>query len=573
MTTTDPTTLALTGQLPFILSTGAMLALPISFLLLRLYRRAVLKRMNQRSERPVGASLAGAAGRAEPEGKAAGSLKLGIVDAAAKSSAGPAGETLFRRACSSPWRAALVYLAGGTLFAAVMTLCFLRSSNNEILPIRFLVLLWTYAWPLVLTLSLVAATRRRTKLLLMAAYIAGFALLGAIGLARSPDSSVGQLAVLWLTTNLPPTILLLVFLIRRVRAVGPMVVTFMIMALTGSNLLLSILDRQKALLRSVVDVGFSLGLGGTGVFWAMNLIGFLLFAVLGWFALQWIRRRYQAKSVNDQSLILDAIWLLFGVSYSIGLAFEGAAWILSGLAAFAAYKIAVLLGFRIMAPTVSDQAVSLLILRVFSLGKRSEDLFEAVTRHWRYLGHVQLISGPDLAAATVEPHEFLAFLSGKLDQQFIDGPETLTQRANGLDSRPDFDGRYRVNDFFCHDDTWRMTLERLVEKSDVVLMDLRGFSPQNAGCVYEVHELVNSAFLGRVVITTDDTTDVPFLEKTLKDAWEGMRRGSPNQNGPGEVRIVRLNAGDTGLSTLLRMMCAAADTSPSGSLEAAEPAR
>jgi hypothetical protein len=573
MTTTDPTTLALTGQLPFILSTGAMLALPISFLLLRLYRRAVLKRMNQRSERPAGALQTGGTRRAEPEEKPGGSLKLSIVDAAARSGAGPAGETLFRRACSSPWRAALVYLAGGTLFAVVMTLCFLRSSNSEILPMRFLILLWTYAWPLILTLSMVAATRRRTKLLLMAAYIAGFALLGAIGLARSPDSSVGQLAVLWLTTNLPPTILLLVFLIRRVRAVGPMVVTFMIMALTGSNLLLSILDRQKALLRSVVDVGFSLGLGGTGVFWAMNLIGFLLFAVLGWFALQWIRRRYQAKSVNDQSLILDAIWLLFGVSYSIGLAFEGAAWILSGLAAFAAYKIAVLLGFRIMAPTVSDQAVSLLILRVFSLGKRSEDLFEAVTRHWRYLGHVQLISGPDLAAATVEPHEFLAFLSGKLDQQFIDGPETLTQRANGLDSRPDFDGRYRVNDFFCHDDTWRMTLERLVEKSDVVLMDLRGFSPQNAGCVYEVHELVNSAFLGRVIITTDNTTDVPFLEKTLKDAWEGMRRGSPNQNGPGEVRIVRLNAGDAGLSTLLRMMCAAADTSPSGSLEAVEPAR
>jgi len=42
LTTTDPTTLALTGQLPFILSVGAILALPLSFLLINLYRRAVL---------------------------------------------------------------------------------------------------------------------------------------------------------------------------------------------------------------------------------------------------------------------------------------------------------------------------------------------------------------------------------------------------------------------------------------------------------------------------------------------------------------------------------------------------
>ena len=564
MTTTDPTTLALTGQLPFILALGAILALPLSFLLLRLYRRAVLKRMNQRSERSPGSRKTEAAGQAEPVEKASGNLQLNIVDAAAEQGAEHVGGMLYRRACSTPWRAALVYLAGGALFAAVMAFSFLRASTSEILPMRFLLLFWIYAWPLVLTLSLVAATRRRTKLLLVTAYVAGFAILSAIGLVRSPDSSVWQLVVLWCITNFPPTILLLVFLIRRVRAVGPLVVTFMVLALTGSNLLISILERRQTLLSGVAEIGFSLGLGGTGVFWALILIGFLLFAALGWFVLQWIRRRYQSKSINDQSLILDALWLLFGVSYSVGLAFEGPVWILSGIVAFAAYKIAVMLGFRAFAPTTgSARAVSLLILRVFSLGKRSEDLFEAVTRHWRYLGHVQLIAGPDLATATVEPHEFLAFLSGKLDLQFIDGPETLSRRVNELDTRPDFDGRFRVNDFFCHDDTWRMTLERLVGKSDLVLMDLRGFAPRNAGCVYEVHELVNSAFLGRVVITIDNTTDVPFLEKTLNDAWTGMGQDSPNRAGSGEVGIVRLNAGDAGLTTLLRQMCAAAETEQS----------
>jgi len=182
------------------------------------------------------------------------------------------------------------------------------------------------------------------------------------------------------------------------------------------------------------------------------------------------------------------LWLLFGVSYAVGLVFEGATWILSGLAAFAAYKAAVMLGFCAIAPAAdSTRAVSLLLLRVFSLGKRSEELFDAVTRHWRYLGHVQLITGPDLATATVEPHEFLAFLSGKLDLQFIDG-----------------------------------------------------------------------------------TTDFPFLEKTLNDAWAGMRSDSPNRQGSGKVRIVRLDdSGGAGLLTLMRHLCPASDAERAPSMSAA----
>jgi len=561
MPTTDPTTLALTGQLPFILSAGAVLALPLSYLLLRLYRQSLLRGMSRRGDHPGEGGKTAGVQRERPTPPTAGELQLKMIDASPSAGSGGGTGSLLNLALSSPWRAGMVYGAGGVVFAAVMAFCFLRSSNTEFLPLRYLILLWVFSWPLVPTLALVAATRRRTRLLLAAAHGAVFVVLGAAALARSPDSSIGQLAVLWLSTNLPPTLLLVVFLIRRVRAVGPLVVTFMVMALTGSNLLLSVLDRHQGLLRSVAGVGFSLGLGGTGVFWALILIGFLLFAVLGWFALQWIRRRYLAKGMNDQSLILDALWLLFGITYSIGLAFEGAAWILSGLVAFVAYKAAVLAGFRLGGGFgAPPRNARLLILRVFSLGKRSEELFDAVTRHWRYLGDVRLIAGPDLAMATVEPHEFLDFVSGRLDRQFIDGPEALTRRLGELDTRPDFDGRFRVNDFFCHDDTWQMTLARLVGTSDVVLMDLRGFSPQNAGCAYELHELVGTAPLERVVIAMDATTDAGFLEQTLRDAWRAMPADSPNRSAKAEVRIVRLPpTGDQGLFALLGLLCAAAE--------------
>lgn len=561
MPTTDPTTIALTGQLPFILSTGAVLALPLSYLLLRLYRQSLLRGMSRRGDHPGEGGKTAGVQRERPAPPTAGELQLKMIDASSSAGSGGGAGSLLGLSLSSPWRAGMVYGAGGVVFAAVMAFCFLRSSNTEFLPLRYLILLWVFSWPLVPTLALVAATRRRTRLLLAVAHGAVFVVLGAAALARSPDSSIGQLAVLWLSTNLPPTLLLVVFLIRRVRAVGPLVVTFMVMALTGSNLLLSVLDRHQGLLRSVAGVGFSLGLGGTGVFWALILIGFLLFAVLGWFALQWIRRRYLAKGMNDQSLILDALWLLFGISYSIGLAFEGAAWILSGLVAFVAYKATVLAGFRLGGGVgAPPRDARLLILRVFSLGKRSEELFDAVTRHWRYLGDVRLIAGPDLAMATVEPHEFLDFVSGRLDRQFIDGPEALTRRLKELDTRPDFDGRFRVNDFFCHDDTWQMTLARLVGTSDVVLMDLRGFSPQNAGCAYELHELVGTAPLERVVIAMDATTDTGFLERTLRDAWGAMPPGSPNRSAKAEAKIVRLPpSSDQGLFALLGLLCAAAE--------------
>ena len=77
------------------------------------------------------------------------------------------------------------------------------------------------------------------------------------------------------------------------------------------------------------------------------------------------------------------------------------------------------------------------------------------------MGQIRLIAGPDLATSTVEPHEFLDFLSGKLGRRFISGPETLARRLSETEQRRDFDGRYRVDDFFCHDDTWQMVLKRL----------------------------------------------------------------------------------------------------------------
>ena len=205
------------------------------------------------------------------------------------------------------------------------------------------------------------------------------------------------------------------------------------------------------------------------------------------------------------------------------------------------------------------QSTQLLLLRVFSLGRRSERLFDALATHWRHVGNIRLIAGPDLATTTVEPHEFLGFLSGKLARSFIEGPETLDLRLSETDHEPDPDGRFRVSDFFCYDDTWQMVLSRLAGESDAVLMDLRGFSPQNRGVTHEINELIDHVPLGRVVFVVDDTTDEGFLRQTVQEAWARMSPDSPNRSSTlGRLYLFRFTGARGDLRRLLYALCTSA---------------
>ena len=138
------------------------------------------------------------------------------------------------------------------------------------------------------------------------------------------------------------------------------------------------------------------------------------------------------------------------------LALAGPGWALSGLVAFLTYKATLQLGNKRRPLKNSDgqSSPALLVLRVFSLGKRSEILFENVAQRWRYLGNVQLIAGTDLAASTVAPHQFMSFVSGNLKHLFINNEQDINRSIQEKDERPDADGRFRINDFLCRKDTW-----------------------------------------------------------------------------------------------------------------------
>ena len=560
------TNTTLIGLVLLILVIAIPLAALASIGFIALYRRAVVRTMRNRANlEPTEPAPIMESAEFHPE-RAQAPLSMTILDSATGTPKETAPVGLYTDLLRGPWRAAAIYAVAGLCYAFVTTLLFLRATKTEFHPLSFLLIFWYYAWPVPVTVSLVAAATRRTKLKIFAGYFLLVIVLGLISAAVNSSVSLLEILGLWFLTNFPASVLLLAFLNRRVQAVGPLVLTFMILAVTGLVLMPTFVINNGGLLEVVVSVGVALGLGGAGIYNALLILGFVTFGALGWLALQAISYWYRRKNISEQSITIDVIWLLFGIFQAVGLIFEGDHWFLASLLSFGIYKGVAWAGFwlaRRYAPSKQHDP-TLLVLRVFSLGKRSERLFDTLALHWRFVGSIRLIAGPDLAATTIEPHEFLDFVSGKLARRFIDSGQTLALRLSQMDLLPDFDGQFRVNDFFCYDDTWRMVLSRLARESDVVMMDLRGFSSQNAGVIYEIGELINLVPLERVVFIVDDSTDEPFLRQVMQQAWDQMKPESPNRaSASGTLSLFRLKQlGERDLQRLLHVIAEAVHPAP-----------
>ena len=560
----DALTVALTGQLPFILVIAAVLAFVASFSILRLYRRSVIKSMRRRGT----SELLQTKGYLPPEPEQRANdapLNFDFFDRE-QFQASPDTAQLYRSARRRRWLTAFVHTVSGICFAATMTAAFLSAGKMEFLPFRFAYLTWINSWPALMAIDLIVGPLHRKSLFGLLGYFAIGAMIGAVVLAKNPGLPVGQLLYLWLHYNAIPTVLLLIFLNRRIRAVGPLVLVFMIIGVTGATLTTSLVGNNPNLLKAVSEFSFALGLGATGTMIGLHLIGFVAFAIVGWLMLELLRQLYESKHISEQSIKVDAMWLLFGIVNSIGLVFEGYRWFASGFVAFAIYKLIGAVLFRLFGVSrrANKKGHRLLLLRVFALGKRSEQLFDTLGKSWRTVGSIQMIAGPDLATTTIEPHELLDFVSGKLDRRFIDTGRTLDLRIDQMDLAPDREGQFRVTEFFCHDDTWKMTLARLADDSDAVLMDLRGFCQANGGCVFEIHEIFNAVPLARAVFALDESTDQTFMRETMAQAWRQVKDRSPNRRlETAQVRLVQLGA-TAGMQDLLYALCSAASGGTTG---------
>ncbi len=515
-----------TGAVATILLAAAVLSVPLSVILLRVYRAGVFKAMRQVSDAAIGVDdVQGYSLDALPVSASPGPpVELEIVTPEDEADLSAKQAEILRRTQRGLWINSLVYGLAGLVFAIAVSGIYQLNLDTPSSVLRWLILIWVFGWPVVLTIDIVQQGGLALSLRLAAVY---FVVL--LGLSLTQRESWYSIFILWAVTVLPPSVYQVLFLHRTLRPVGPLVVVFLILSITGAELLLA-LTATRLGLQVASQVLVMLHLDATAGFFAIGTLGLVLFALPGWFGVKWVARRYDARQVSDQSLAVDALWLVFAISSGLDLANDSAGSALLGVGCFVLFKVVSTIGFTVAARWHgSAPPQRLLFLRVFGSQARSEHLMERLGSRWRYTGVMELIAGTDLATRALEPHDLLDLLRGRLRQRYIASPDALEQRRATVDMRPDPDGRFRLVEFFCFDNTWRFTLSALATRADAVLMDLRGFSPDNQGCIFELQELANRVPLERVVLLVDRTTDVPFLQDVLRSAGEHMASNSPNR--------------------------------------------
>jgi hypothetical protein len=231
---------------------------------------------------------------------------------------------------------------------------------------------------------------------------------------------------------------------------------------------------------------------------------------------RWQERGFLSDISISAGMGLTFIALLFAVGLGIDedfamwqLGLAGAVW--AGLAC-AAYAVAV------RRRTRQGPSKSLLVLRVFSRSRTAERLLDAVQTDWRYVGPVYQIAGPDLVRLNVDLYEFGKFVSAKLHELFLFGGVTREQLLARLVRDPDREGRFRVNEVFCLETAWRTTVEQMMELSDAILLDVRGFGPERRGTAFELELLVRRGFIGKVVAIGDRTTNWDYFDERIRGA-------------------------------------------------------
>jgi hypothetical protein len=497
------------------------IAYVVSWLILRKYQTAVLRLMSLslRRERATDAVVRPTSSPPADQ--------LGFVYAEERARLGSRFATL--RTLDGPTRAALVYFVSGLCFALTMFLITYRPIDGwAIWAIRLPLMVWVFSWPTMLVWKLVTGVP-------WLGWCTGVALYYAIGVfyvwiygtlfPEDPLARAGSPAAMafgaWVGFNWGMTVAVPIFMARRVRAVGVLVLTATVLATLGA---LIALEGQRAVLVPLATVAAG---------------------ALGWPMLRGIGALYHRRLISEQSLLVDSIWLLYGAMTAMFRWDKGLLLVVvpAAFIPFVVFKVVSQAAFAQFHRAPAPRPRKLLLLRVFALGDRSRQLFRSLALPWRYMGPIRLITGPDLATETVEPNEFLDFVGRKLSTHFIGSDDALARRVRELEPRPDFDGLYRVDELFCHDDTWAMALRALIQENHFVLMDLRHFSTSNKGCIYEVEELVNTVPLHRMMFVVDRTTDEAFLRATFADVWSRLDHASPNRGAlEPRVRLFRLGS-------------------------------
>jgi hypothetical protein len=503
------------GELFFALVNGVIVSLVVTAVFLLMYRRAVARTM--RTASASGGIPEAASPLATPtvDGGADGpGLDRGIAASDPDRLARVAGRT--RRSIAVAYGCAF---ALSTLLLHAPTLDGLWGESTDGLGLLRALAWWLPVWcsTLFILAALLHLGRRDTWTAVAGALVAGaaFSVLMPTGIRLTTGAplgpellvNAGYFAMAFALNGAMPAVLVYLTGRPRLRNVMPLV---LVMVMSLSLVVATVYHVFVQLFAGSGPLEPTLARRAAMAIGPSTLV-LLLALPAGWLAWRGTARlaeRYRARRFSDMQLLADAWW---GVIVAFSLAglwqYGGALALGCTAAAWASYFIVVRVLLRVQGAGAGAGGPSLLLLRVFGHQSRTERLFDVVAARWRFTGPVAMIAGADLALRSIDVDEALAFAHGEIESSYVADREGLQRRLAGLQGRVDPDGRYRVEEFFCFDDTWRATLQALLAHSEVVLMDLRGFTADNTGCRFELEQLGRLGRLQRCVFIADRDTD------------------------------------------------------------------
>ncbi|MBU1366067.1 MAG: hypothetical protein KKE51_19790 [Gammaproteobacteria bacterium] len=471
------------GKIFFLLVVATLLALVGAWVVARSYRRSMQRLMKA----PV----------AEPGD--------GSLPASPPAVAGP---TRFPSLADNDdaYRRLLVSFIGLTLVIALSRTVLTQLIADGPITLKTVATLGAaYAWPV---LPVLAVIGRWSRPRFVGAMLGWLVLAIALLSWRTNENVSFAQIVGWMLfdTGLPLIVVTALCLGGATRAVGawlaPLFIVFSASSQLGLDLLAAMIEAESP---------FIAWLAG----WLGATTAFTLFAVLPWLIAwwparalgRWLAESYRERRISELFYLFTAVWTIALIGPALG-AIGDLGW---GAMVCFAPLLWIPLGAALMqgfaGPADTGRPPTLLVLRVFQQDANVQAIFDRVIERWRLSGNTVLIAGTDLADRTIDADDIFTFIDGRLGERFINRVADIEPRLRQFELEPDVEGRYRVNECYCHDNTWQQALDRLVGISDVVLMDLRNFKAKNAGCVHELGVLARAGNLARVVILSNPQTE------------------------------------------------------------------
>jgi hypothetical protein len=539
----------LTGELGYVFYVSIVDAAILSVVALFVFRRSVRRLMRSQGSGERVAADAPSPLRREPTPSASPkSLSFAVFEPRDIDRREPPVAAELNRPARR--RLVVAYTLGALAYSVVMTALQFGMQQPPLPLAAWIARGWANAWPLVPSLIALLVLDRPAMLRLCGWYVAvgllvEFAVTLGGQLLRGTLNAAPITNLYWMAAGLAlaayaPLALIVVSAWRRIRAVMPLALAATIafgFALLGFGLAMVPMFDVEAIRSALMAA--SVVTSVEAVYYGLFLIASLPVGWLVWRALRWLASAYERKRFSDVQLVVDCWWAIVAAEHALLLSIElGHAAMVGSLAAFAAYRCAVALSLR-WATARESAPTRLLLLRVFGYQSRTESLFDRIAQAWRFHGPVHLIAGADLASRTATPGAILRLLSGSLGAQYVATADDVTTRIAKLDSTRDPDGRFRVNDVYCRDDAWRAALVSLLDASDRVLMDVRGFSARNQGCLFELEQLLLRLPTQSIVLLIDATTDLRLLGSALAASWARASQ-SGRASGDGTLALVKV---------------------------------